>query len=566
MQRVVIVSNLFPPTVVGGAEIVAHRQACALAAQGVDVAVFAGGFAREGWEAGSLVLEMTDGFPVYRIALASLDPGENFHRPETERRFLSLLATHQPDIVHVHNPGGLGMNLIPAAKGFGARVVVTLHDHWGVCFKNTLLRNDGRVCPDVEACAVCLPATVARDGAHLPIRLRRDYVAWCLDQADQLLSPSRYLADFYETTNVVRRPTQALSNGIPGEHIPVSDKPAPDPLQFACFSYLGEHKGIPTLLAAAEALARDPAMQGRWHLTIAGHGHLAEGLVGDIAAGRFGEAVSFAGRLAHADALVLLARVHVVVLASHWPENEPVTLLEAIASGTAQLASRIGGNVELVADEASGLLVTPGDPEALAAAMRRFVDEPDLARKFGAYNAARRDAFDEARIMERLRALYETVPDAPAPDDLVVVCAGRERSRAFALKLQLMLDRFHIVEDKPRRIRFIWHGWAGPQVWRRARLLWLWGETGEADLPLVLQALRAGVPVLAPADSPLARVTERGGDVGTYETLLDAVGRIAALQDVESEAALAPNGASAARFLTALAPRTSFHLPVRELA
>ncbi|WP_336489770.1 glycosyltransferase family 4 protein [Methylobacterium nigriterrae] len=571
VKRVLIVSNLFPPVVVGGAEIVAHRQAKALAAQGFDVAVFAGGFAQEGAESGSLSLETGDGIPVYRLILTSLATGENFHRPSDEQRFLSVLAAHQPEIVHFHNVAGLGFNLIPAAKAFGARVVVTLHDHGGFCFKSTLLRDDGRLCTDVEECAVCLPETKASDGTSLPIRLRRDYVAWCVDQADHLISPSAYLADAFAASGVVGKPVEALSNGINGDRVTVRPKPAPEPVLFTCFGYLGEHKGIPTLLAAAEALAREPELQGRWRLTIAGHGHLADPLTQDIAAGRFGEAVEFVGRLPHEQALEHLARTHVVVLASHWPENEPVTLLEAIASGTAQIATSLGGNLNLVEDGKSGLLVPPGDAEALADAMRRFIKEPELALTYGAYNAARRGLFEETQTLERLVSLYGTL-HAAAPvarsagdgGDIVVLCAGHVSSRERALQLQVMLHRFHLVEDGKPRIRFVWHDWAGAPLWREARLLWLWGEAGEPELPLVAQALRAGIPVLAPTASPLVSVGAYASQIDTYESLLEALGWLAALQDVPATLrSVTGPGPSAARFLNAMAPASSFHLPVR---
>lgn len=570
-RRILIVSNLFPPEVVGGAEIVAARQARALCESGADVVVFAGGFAREGAEPGSLSVEDHGAFRVYRLILTSLDPDANFYNADCEARLLSVMSVHQPDIVHFHNVTGLGYNLIPAARAFGARVVVTLHDHAGLCFKNTLLRDDGTRCSNLEDCAVCRPAIAAPDGTPLPIRLRRDYVAWCLGQADRLLSPSRALAETFMASGILTRSVTPLSNGIDGDRVKVAEKPEPAPLAFACFSYLGEHKGIPTLLAAAERLAGEPGLAGRWHLTIAGHGHLAPALERDIAANRFGGAVTYAGRLDHDDALAQLARSHVVVLASHWPENEPVTLLEAIASGTAQIATRIGGNPELVEHGRSGLLVAPADVDSLAEAMRRVVLDPDLARDWGAYNAARREQFAERETVRRLLDVYGQEMDRPAnapsadaeEGEIIVLCAGRPG--AYADEIQLLVHRFHLAEEEGRRIRFVWHAFAGAQLWRAARALWIWEEMAAPDLPLLGRALRAGLPVLAPQGGDLARILTATEGCETYTTLLDALGFLAALQDLSPSRPGAGGPAGGARFLNVIAPPEGFHLSARNL-
>ncbi len=556
-KRILIVSNLFPPHVVGGAEIVAHRQARALLRRGHAVAVLAGGMPN-GATPGSLTVEDDDGILVYRVVHRSFEPSDNFRWAEAERRLTAIMATWKPDIVHAHNVAGLGMSLIPAAKRTGARVIVTLHDHWGFCFKNTLLRNDDRVCDDPEQCAVCRPRITLPDAVELPIRLRRDYVAWCLDRADLLLSPSRYMADAYARSGVVFRPVAPLSNGIDLSGVPLREREPQDVLRFACFGYLGPHKGIPVLLDAAERLAADAALAGRWSLTIAGHGHLAEQLESDIAKGRFRGAVRYLGRLPRADALDVLAGSDVVVLPSIWPENEPVTLLEAIAAGKAQIATRIGGHADLVDDGQSGLLVPPGSAEDLAGAMARLVREPDQVRRFGAFNRARRHLFDEETTLDRLEQVYASGSGSSLTgDEIVVICAGR----IVPDRLHLLLHRFHLVEDKRPRIRFIWHEWACELVWRNAKLVWFWSDDKDPAPDIATRALRAGIPLLVPDISILADLVAGHGVLATYRSLIEAAGLIAAMaEEPDSGARAREAGPASARLLNALQPSASFNL------
>lgn len=59
------------------------------------------------------------------------------------------------------------------------------------------------------------------------------------------------------------------------------------------------------------------------------------------------------------------------------------TILEAMASGLPVIATRVGGNPELVEDEVTGVLVPPRDPPALASAITRYFDDPGLATTHG---------------------------------------------------------------------------------------------------------------------------------------------------------------------------------------
>jgi alpha-maltose-1-phosphate synthase len=81
--------------------------------------------------------------------------------------------------------------------------------------------------------------------------------------------------------------------------------------------------------------------------------------------------------------------------------------LEAMACGTAVVASRTGGIPEVVADGQTGLLVPPGEPEALAAALNALIRDPDRAAAMGRAGRKRAVAeFGWPAIAAQTVALY----------------------------------------------------------------------------------------------------------------------------------------------------------------
>ncbi len=97
------------------------------------------------------------------------------------------------------------------------------------------------------------------------------------------------------------------------------------------------------------------------------------------------------------------------VLSSRW-EGLPYVVLEAMARGLPVVSTSVDGVPEAVTDGSTGLLVPPGDPAALTAAVCRLLSDPALRIRFGAAGRARiaRD-FSLAGMIERLAAVYRGV-------------------------------------------------------------------------------------------------------------------------------------------------------------
>ncbi len=163
-------------------------------------------------------------------------------------------------------------------------------------------------------------------------------------------------------------------------------------------------KGHPTLLRAFARL-REHEPQAR--LLIVGS---------DYRRGHQKELETLAASLGIADAVRfenirndipdVLALSDVYVNASHF-EGMSNTILEAMASGKAVVATAVGGNVELIDDARTGLLVPPNDPEALAGALARVLGDPALRERI--QTAARAHVVREhplAGMARRYQDLY----------------------------------------------------------------------------------------------------------------------------------------------------------------
>ena len=142
------------------------------------------------------------------------------------------------------------------------------------------------------------------------------------------------------------------------------------------FGRLSAEKGVDDLLRAMHLL---PHLQ----LIVAGDGPDRTALE-NLAAELELNNVYFAGHVAQADLLQMIAKSRFTVLPSHAYETLGKSILESYAEGRAVIASDMGSRRELVHDGKTGILYRTGEVKELAAAIGFLGDRPELAEKMGA--------------------------------------------------------------------------------------------------------------------------------------------------------------------------------------
>ncbi|HEY3396309.1 MAG TPA: glycosyltransferase [Armatimonadota bacterium] len=177
-------------------------------------------------------------------------------------------------------------------------------------------------------------------------------------------------------------------------------EPGERPYDVICVAGFGPTKGIEYLIRAAALLRRD--RPGVRIISVGGpapfHREFADWLQGEPARAAAGEAFEFIGPCDHATVQTLLRSAKVfalpcVVTEEGRMDGLPVALMEAAAAGLPLVSTAVAGIPELVVDGVTGLLVPQRDPEALAAAIARLLEDEDLRARLG--QAARRRVEEE---------------------------------------------------------------------------------------------------------------------------------------------------------------------------
>jgi glycosyltransferase involved in cell wall biosynthesis len=299
------------------------------------------------------------------------------------------LARWRPDVVHL-NYAGYGPSLACAARICGIPIVA---------------RAGGPFIPDS-------PST----------RWVAAYVANCRAHAAALLDSP--LAPKVVVTGDLFRPDRVRSTMVPERALPPR---RPGVVRLVFLGQLVERKGLHVLV---EAFAH---LQGVSELLIAGGDWGAPGYpLGLKAMARNAGVASRIHFENHRqDVGAVLSTADVFVLPS-FSEARPRSIIEAMSLGIPVVASDVGGISSLIVHEETGLLVPAGDPGALAAAVDRLIQSPDLRHRLGA--AGRRRVEEDCRpdwtALEYVRLYRRLIGARPEPEVLEALLFGEVAATA----------------------------------------------------------------------------------------------------------------------------------------
>jgi D-inositol-3-phosphate glycosyltransferase len=318
-------------------------------------------------------------------------------------QFADVLGDHwtrrQPDVVHAHFWMS-GMAALDAARSLHLPVVQTFHA-LGVVKRREQGPKD--------------TSPAERLGVEaLTVRLVDHILATCSDETFELV---RLGADA-ERITVVPCGVDLTTFRPDG---PVERRPSGGPRhRVVVVSRMVERKGIGNVVAA---LAEVPDAE----LVVAG-GPARDDLDRDPEAVRLAKIASDQGVADRVDLRGQVPRHHVpallrsadVVVCAPWYEPFGIVPLEAMACGRPVVATAVGGLVDTVVHEVTGLHVPPRAPDAIAAAVRSLLDDPAARRRMGAAGARRARGYGWERVAEATQSCYRRLVRQEA-----TVAAGR---------------------------------------------------------------------------------------------------------------------------------------------
>jgi len=196
---------------------------------------------------------------------------------------------------------------------------------------------------------------------------------------------------------------EILANGVDVAHYEHAE-PWPAPIRPAIM-FVGRHeprKGLAVLLDAFARLDRDATL---W---VVGDGPQTTELRRTSPPN-----VEWLGRVSEDEKASRLRAASLACFPAIEGESFGVVLLEAMASGTAVVASDIDGYRTVARDGAEALLVPPSDPDALAAALRRALDEQRTRDDLIVAGRARAAEFSMTHLAERFVKIYERAIASP---------------------------------------------------------------------------------------------------------------------------------------------------------
>ena len=402
-MHILMLSEFYPP-MIGGMERHVQTLAKELVRRGHHVAVAT--LQSKGLRA----FEEDEGVRVHRLCgwsriLAPFyqDQQHQFHPPLPDPGVMAglqrVVALERPEIVHARR--WMMYSFVGLKVWSGAKLVVTLHDYSLFCSTMTYLHH-GQICtgPSYTKCISCASphygvgkAILLTNGLRLSSPLHRHvdkYIAVSSAVGDASQQATRQPACSIEVVPsfIINNAEDEADNVGRPRFLPPKDN------YMLFVGRAAAYKGFAVLLAAyAELSAIAPLV-----LMITGDMDRLTVLPKNV---------TVVHNVPHAQVMAGWKHCVLGVVPSLWPEPFGQVVVEAMACGKAVVASDIGGLHDLVIDGESGLLVEPGNVDALREAMRSLLLDAARRERMGSVGRERAKLFTVGTVTNRIEEIYE---------------------------------------------------------------------------------------------------------------------------------------------------------------
>jgi glycosyltransferase involved in cell wall biosynthesis len=403
-MRVLSISALFPPNVLGGAEMSASNLARWLYGQGhvVGVLTTVRSAAEESWG------KPDDGIHAYKARMprpyAMVDfpkaPGwqkplwhlQDYLDPRNRRIYGRAIDDFKPDVAFVHVVPGLGFNGLLELADRNVPTVYFLHDLGLACAQMSMFRK-GAACQ--QQCTVCRVSSRYKES--LIAKFPR--IGFC--------SPSRANLERLAPLFPIRaRPHTSIlnANRYPA---PLAARSESKTLRLLYVGRLHEAKGVNLLLDAVEKVVQGGADVS---VTVVGGGPEEEPL-----RARYGQAAwcRFTGFVTQQEVSDIMSQSDLLCVPSICFDNSPGVLIQALGLGLPALGSDIGGIPELIEEGRNGMLLPPGDSQALQSTVTALAREPGRLADWRRHALANAYKFDQDYLGNKVLEFAQEIMNCP---------------------------------------------------------------------------------------------------------------------------------------------------------
>ncbi len=418
MHILMLSQFIYPPTV-GGEERFVADLSRELTTRGHDVSVVTL------WQKGLPEFEIHQGVRIYRVRGTMqnmsflFSEGDRTHSPPfpdpgVMRALRSIILEERPEIIHAHN--WFVHSFTPLKTWSKAKLVVSLHDYSLVCVQKRLMRQGvGCTGPSLAKCLAC--------GTHFygltkgPLTTFANFF-WAERErhtVDIFLPVSQAVVEGNELNKYGVR-YRVVPNFIPDTVDIASDDENPLLAQLPEGDFLlfvGDvklDKGVGVLLQAYTE------MESRIPLVLIGRSFVTDEWLPQNA--------FLVGKWPHDAVMGAWKRCAIGLIPSTWSDPCPTVAMEAMMMGRPVIAARSGGLTEIVADGETGLLVPPGNPQALRLAIQSLLDDPTLRERMSALAKQRVMEFQAKSVVPRFEQVYQELLATDSTNTYALVNTG----------------------------------------------------------------------------------------------------------------------------------------------